>query len=435
MNGRQVVRATLAVFSAVAASAASAQAPEAEATVSGGDTAWIITASALVLFMTLPGLALFYGGLVRQKNFLSVLMHCFAITAVASILWIGIGYSLAFAPGNGWIGDLGQVGLGGLADVRTATAVPESVFALFQLTFAVITPALFIGAFVERVRFGWLLAFSAAWLLVVYAPVAHWLWGGGWLAQMGALDFAGGIVVHTTAGVTALLTAIMVGKRHGFPQHLMLPHSPALTLAGAGMLWVGWFGFNGGSALGANAAAGNAILATHCGASAAALFWIILERFKVGKPTTIGIATGAIAGLATVTPAAGFIGVGGALFLGALGSLICFYAVQLIRFRLHIDDSLDVFAVHGVGGITGSLMVAVLMSEAFGGAGYADGATMASQLGIQAMAVLVVALWSAAATAILGYGISLILPMRVSAEEERDGLDLSSHGERAWDMD
>lgn len=435
MNGRQVVRATLAAFSAAAASAASAQAPEVAATVSGGDTAWIITASALVLFMTLPGLALFYGGLVRQKNFLSVLMHCFAITAMASILWIGIGYSLAFAPGNGLIGDLGQIGLGGLADVRSATAVPESVFALFQLTFAIITPALFIGAFVERVRFGWLMAFSAAWLLVVYAPVAHWLWGGGWLAKMGALDFAGGIVVHTTAGVTALLTAVMVGKRHGFPQHLMLPHSPALTLAGAGMLWVGWFGFNGGSALGANAAAGNAILATHCGASAAALVWIILERFKVGKPTTIGIATGAIAGLATVTPAAGFIGVGGALFLGALGSMICFYAVQLIRFRLHIDDSLDVFAVHGVGGITGSLMVAVLMSEAFGGAGYADGATMASQLGIQAMAVLVVALWSAAATAILGYGISLILPMRVSAEEERDGLDLSSHGERAWDMD
>lgn len=429
MKLRRAVTAGLALF---AASGASAAVPD---TINGGDTAWIITASALVLFMTLPGLALFYGGLVRQKNFLSVLMHCFAITAVASILWIGIGYSLAFAPGNGIIGSISNIGLGGLAAVRSATAVPESVFALFQLTFAIITPALFIGAFVERVRFGWLLAFSGAWLLLVYVPVAHWLWGGGWLAQMGALDFAGGIVVHTTAGVTALLTAIMVGKRHGFPQHLMLPHSPALTLAGAGMLWVGWFGFNGGSALGANAAAGNAILATHCGASAAALVWIILERFKVGKPTTIGIATGAIAGLATVTPAAGFIGVGGALFLGALGSLICFYAVQLIRFRLHIDDSLDVFAVHGVGGITGSLMVAVLMSESLGGVGYADGMTMASQLGMQAMAVLVVALWSAAATGLIGYGISMILPMRVSPEEERDGLDLASHGERAWDMD
>ena len=429
MKLRRAVTAGLALF---AASGASAAVPD---TINGGDTAWIITASALVLFMTLPGLALFYGGLVRQKNFLSVLMHCFAITAVASILWIGIGYSLAFAPGNGIIGSISNIGLGGLAAVRSATAVPESVFALFQLTFAIITPALFIGAFVERVRFGWLLAFSGAWLLLVYVPVAHWLWGGGWLSQMGALDFAGGIVVHTTAGVTALLTAIMVGKRHGFPQHLMLPHSPALTLAGAGMLWVGWFGFNGGSALGANAAAGNAILATHCGASAAALVWIILERFKVGKPTTIGIATGAIAGLATVTPAAGFIGVGGALFLGALGSLICFYAVQLIRFRLHIDDSLDVFAVHGVGGITGSLMVAVLMSESLGGVGYANGATMLSQLGVQALAVLVVALWSAAATAVIGYAVSMVLPMRVSAEEERDGLDLASHGERAWDMD
>lgn len=429
MKLRRAVTAGLALF---ATSGASAAVPD---TINGGDTAWIITASALVLFMTLPGLALFYGGLVRQKNFLSVLMHCFAITAVASILWIGIGYSLAFAPGNGIIGSISNIGLGGLAAVRSATAVPESVFALFQLTFAIITPALFIGAFVERVRFGWLLAFSGTWLLLVYVPVAHWLWGGGWLSQMGALDFAGGIVVHTTAGVTALLTAIMVGKRHGFPQHLMLPHSPALTLAGAGMLWVGWFGFNGGSALGANAAAGNAILATHCGASAAALVWIILERFKVGKPTTIGIATGAIAGLATVTPAAGFIGVGGALFLGALGSLICFYAVQLIRFRLHIDDSLDVFAVHGVGGITGSLMVAVLMSESLGGVGYTNGATMLSQLGVQALAVLVVALWSAAATAVIGYAVSMVLPMRVSAEEERDGLDLASHGERAWDMD
>lgn len=435
MNIAQRARNAVAIVVAASSSAAIAQPAVSETSVNAGDTAWILTASALVLFMTLPGLALFYGGLVRQKNFLSVLMHCFAITAVASILWIGVGYSLAFAPGNGFIGTIGQIGLSGLADVRTATAVPESVYALFQLTFAVITPALFIGAFVERVRFGWLMAFSAGWVLLVYVPVAHWLWGGGWLATMGALDFAGGIVVHTTAGITALLTAVMVGKRHGFPQHLMLPHSPALTLAGAGMLWVGWFGFNGGSALGANAAAGNAILATHCGASAAALVWIILERFKVGKPTTIGIATGAIAGLATVTPAAGFIGVGGALFLGALGSLVCFYAVQLIRFRLHIDDSLDVFAVHGVGGITGSLMLAVLMSEALGGTGYADGVTMASQLGTQALAVAVVALWSAGATAILGYAISLILPMRVSSEEERDGLDLASHGERAWDMD
>ena len=400
-----------------------------------GNTAWVITASALVLFMTLPGLALFYGGLVRQKNFLSILMQCFGITALASLLWVAIGYSIAFAPGNGFSGGLENLWLAKLADVRSGTSVPENVFALFQMTFAIITPALFIGAFVERVRFMWLMAFSGLWLLVVYAPVTHWVWGGGWLATLGAVDFAGGIVVHTTAGITALVTAIMVGRRNGFPQHLMLPHSPVLTLAGAGMLWVGWFGFNGGSALGANASAGSAILATHMGASAAALVWIMLERIKVGKPTSIGIATGAIAGLATVTPAAGFISAPAAIALGALGSLICFYAVHLIRFRLKIDDSLDVFAVHGVGGITGSLLVAVLMSPTFGGAGYADGMAMGSQLGAQALAILVVALWSALASVMLGYGLSRIWSMRVNAEDERDGLDLASHGERAWDMD
>ena len=400
-----------------------------------GDTAWILTASALVLFMTLPGLALFYGGLVRAKNFLSVLMQCFAIAAIASILWIGIGYSLAFGENNGWIGSTAHLWLNAMGTVRPDTTIPETAFALFQMTFAVITPALMIGAVVERVRFGWLMAFCALWVLLVYVPVTHWLWGGGWLAAMGAVDFAGGIVVHTTAGISALVMAIMVGRRSGFPQHLMLPHSPALTLAGAGMLWVGWFGFNGGSALGASDDAASAILATHIGASTAALVWILAERIKVGKPTTIGIATGAIAGLATVTPAAGYIGVGAAVILGAIGSLACFWAVHLIRFRFRIDDSLDVFAVHGVGGMIGSLLVAAFMSVDFGGTGLADGVSIGGQLGTQALAIAAVAAWSALVTLIAGYGLSLALPMRVNAEAEREGLDIASHGERAWDMD
>ena len=401
-----------------------------------GDTAWLLTASALVLFMTLPGLALFYGGLVRSKNFLSVLMHCFAIAGMASLIWIAVGYSLAFSDGNGgWIGGPLNLWLNNMATVREDTTIPETAFALFQMTFAIITPALIVGALVERVRFGWLMAFTGLWVLFVYVPVTHWMWGGGWLAVMGAVDFAGGIVVHTTAGVSALVAAIMVGKRRGWPGHLMLPHSPALTLAGAGMLWVGWFGFNGGSALGASDDAASAILATHVAACAAALVWIIVERIKVGKSTTIGIATGAIAGLATVTPAAGFIGIGPAIIMGVVGSLACFYAVQIIRFRFKIDDSLDVFAVHGVGGILGSLMVAVFMSPDLGGTGYAEGVTMGGQLLTQAIAIGAVAAWSGIATLIAGYAVSLVLPMRVTPDEEREGLDIASHGERAWDMD
>jgi ammonium transporter, Amt family len=400
-----------------------------------GDTAWILTASALVLFMTLPGLALFYGGLVRAKNFLSVLMHCFAIAGVASLIWIAVGYSLAFSDNNGWIGGYDNFWLNAMGTIRADTTIPETAFALFQMTFAIITPALIVGALVERVRFGWLMAFSALWVLLVYVPVAHWMWGGGWLSELGALDFAGGIVVHTTAGVSALVAAIMLGKRAGWPTHLMLPHSPALTLAGAGMLWVGWFGFNGGSALGASDDAASAVLATHVAASAAALVWIIIERIKVGKSTTIGIATGAIAGLATVTPAAGFISMGSALIMGVVGSIACFWAVQVIRNRFKIDDSLDVFAVHGVGGILGSLLLAVFMSVDFGGTGYAEGVGMVDQLTSQLVAITVVAGWSAIATLIIGLAISFILPMRVSADEEREGLDIASHGERAWDMD
>ena len=402
-----------------------------------GDTAWVLTATALVLMMTLPGLALFYGGLVRSKNFLSVLIQCGAITATVSVLWIVIGYSLAFAPSeSGLIGGISSIMFANLDSVREGQSIGEAVFALFQMTFAIITPALIVGAWVERARFGWVVAFCALWSLLVYVPVAYWVWGGGWLFEMGAIDFAGGIVVHTTAGVSALVVAVMLGKRIGFPKTLMLPHSPALTVTGAGLLWVGWFGFNGGSALTASDfGAGTAIINTHFAASAAALVWLLLEKIKVGKATAVGFATGAIAGLATITPAAGVVGPMGALILGILAGVVCFYAVGLVKHTLGIDDSLDVFAVHGVGGIMGSILLAVLASSTFDGQGYAEGMTMMSQLWVQLQAVGVVAVWSAVVTLIVGYMVSMVIPMRVSEDAERDGLDIASHGERAWDMD
>ncbi len=400
-----------------------------------GDTAWVLTCSALVLFMTLPGLALFYGGLVRARNLLSVMMHCFAIAGIASLLWGLVGYSIAFAPGNGWTGSALNLGLANLVLLRDGMTISESAFVLFQMTFAIITPALMVGAFVERVRFAWVVPFAALWSLIVYAPVAHWVWGNGWLAELGTLDFAGGIVVHTTAGVSSLVIALLIGRRAGFPHTLILPHSPALTMIGAGMLWVGWFGFNGGSALGAGDSAASAILNTHFAAAAAALAWIAAERVKLGKPTTVGIATGAIAGLATITPAAGMVGPLGAMAIGLSGGLICFGAVILIRQRMKIDDSLDVFAVHGVGGILGSLLLAPFASAALGGAGYDEGMSAMSQFVAQAVGVGAVALWSAVATLALSLIVSAFAPMRVSEEAEREGLDLSSHGERAWEFD
>lgn len=402
-----------------------------------GDSAWILTASALVLMMTLPGLALFYGGLVRAKNFLSVLVQCGAIAAIASVIWITVGYSLAFSVnGNSVIGSPDNFMLNGLLDsVREDQSIGELSFALFQMTFAVITPALIVGAWVERARFGWVVAFSALWSLLIYVPVTRWVWGGGFLAEQGVIDFAGGIVVHTTAGISALVVALMLGKRIGFPKTLMLPHSPALTVAGAGLLWVGWFGFNGGSALAADDAAASAIINTHVAASVAALVWLLIERIKVGKSTAVGFATGAIAGLATITPAAGTVGPGGAVIIGALAGIVCFWFVGLIKGTLKIDDSLDVFAVHGVGGMLGSLLLAVFASESFGGVGYAEGAGMASQLWVQLKGVAIVAVYSAVVTLVIGYMVSMILPMRVSEDQERDGLDIASHGERAWDLD
>lgn len=402
-----------------------------------GDTAWILTSSALVLLMTLPGLSLFYGGLVRAKNFLSVMLQCGAIAAAASLLWIVVGYTLAFGEaGAGWLGAGNAWMLINLGNVRSGYAISESTFALFQMCFAAITPALMVGAWVDRARFGWVMGFCALWSLIVYAPAAHWIWGGGWLAtKLGTLDFAGGIVVHTTAGISALVVALLLGKRQGFPKTLMLPHSPSLTMLGAGLLWVGWFGFNGGSAVAANDDAASAIINTHVAACAAALGWILIERFVVGKATSVGFATGAIAGLATVTPAAGMISPGAALLFGAVAAGICFPMIQLVKQKLEIDDSLDVFAVHGVGGMTGSILLAVFLSPDLGGTGYAEGMTMLSQLGGQLVGVGVVAVWSVIASVVIALAVSLLVPMRVSEDEEREGLDISSHGERAWEMD
>jgi ammonium transporter, Amt family len=402
-----------------------------------GDTAWVLTSTALVLLMTLPGLALFYGGLVRSKNFLSVLIQCGAITAIVSVLWVMVGYSLAFSTESGKvIGSAQNFMFSNLLVMRDDQSISQTVFAMFQMTFAIITPALIVGAWVERARFGWVVAFSALWSLIVYVPVARWVWGNGFLADQGVIDFAGGIVVHTTAGVSALVVALMLGKRIGFPKTLMLPHSPALTVAGAGLLWVGWFGFNGGSALTASdESAVSAIVVTHISASVAALAWMLIERIKVGKSTAVGFATGAVAGLATITPAAGVVGPGGAMVIGLAAAIVCFFAVGMVKGTLKIDDTLDVFAVHGVGGILGSLLLAIFASKDLGGAGYNEGVTMASQLWVQLKAVAIVATWSAVATVIIGYMVSMVIPMRVSEDVERDGLDLASHGERAWDMD
>jgi ammonium transporter, Amt family len=403
------------------------------AAIDTGATAWVLVASALVLFMTLPGLALFYGGLVRARNLLSVLMHCFAICCVVSLLWAIFGYSLAFGVGGALIGPLNKAFLLHLGDKALPGNLPEVVFVLFQMTFAVITPALIIGAFAERVRFSFVLLFTIGWLVIVYLPVAHWVWGGGWAAQHGVIDFAGGIVVHTTAGVSALMAAILVGPRAGFPRNLLPPHSPGMTMAGAGMLWVGWFGFNGGSALAADASAGMAVLATHFAASAAALTWMAVEWLRAGKPTSVGLVTGAVAGLATITPASGFVGPMGAIAIGVAGGAVCFFATTFVKQRLQIDDSLDVFAVHGVGGMLGSLLVALFAAPALGGVGYAAGMTLPRQLGAQAIAVAVTALWSALVTAGLIKLIGAVAGVRVKAEDEYEGLDLAAHGERAYD--
>jgi ammonium transporter, Amt family len=401
-----------------------------------GDTAWILTATALVLLMTLPGLGLFYGGLVRAKNFLSVLIQVGAVAGIASVLWIVVGYTLAFGhTTGGWLGDGSKWMLIDLDNLRDGLTLPESTFAAFQMTFAAITPALMVGAWVDRARFGWVVAFTAIWGLLVYAPVAHWVWGGGWMGDLGVLDFAGGLVVHTTAGASALVVALLLGKRQGFPGSTLLPHAPGMTMLGAMLLWVGWFGFNGGSALTATDDASMAIINTHVAAATAALVWALVEKIAFGKATTVGFATGAIAGLATVTPAAGFISPGAAILLGALAAVVCYYAIQLVKNKLAIDDSLDVFAVHGVGGMLGSLLLGVFLSADLGGTGYADGMTMAGMVGVQALGIAVTAVFSAIVTALIAIGVSLFIPMRVTEDEEVQGLDQTSHGEHSWQLD
>ncbi len=400
-----------------------------------GDTAWMLTATALVLFMTVPGLALFYGGLVRSKNALSIIMQCFAITAIVSVLWAAYGYTLTFGTGGAapaLIGGFGKSWLNGIGRESVSGRVPEYLFVMFQMTFAIITPALVIGAFAERIRFSAVLWFSALWLLLVYVPVAHWVWGGGWLARLGVMDFAGGIVVHVNAGVAALVCALTVGRRRGFPQVPMLPHNLPLTAAGAGMLWVGWYGFNAGSALLANGSASMALLATHLAAASGALVWMILEWGRFEKPSTLGILTGMVAGLGTITPASGFVSPGGALALGCIAGAVCFFATQWFKRYLHIDDSLDVASVHGVGGVIGSLLVGVLGSTALGGAGFPMHSSIGSQLLIQAIGVVCVGGWCAIVTWILLRLLDATLGLRVTDEQETEGLDLASHGERGY---
>jgi Amt family ammonium transporter len=405
------------------------------ADVNNGDTAWILTSTALVLFMTLPGLALFYAGLVNSKNVVSVLMQHFAVACVVSIIWVTLGYSLAFSSGNAWIGDLSNVFMKSIDLDSISGTIPESLFATFQMTFAIITPALIIGAFVERIKFSAMLIFISLWMLIVYVPVTHWVWGGGILSSWGTMDFAGGIVVHATAGTAALITALTLGKRRGFPKSITPPHSPILTMIGAAMLWVGWFGFNAGSALGANGGAGMAMLVTHISASMAALVWMFIEWKRFGKPSLIGVVTGMVAGLATVTPASGYIGIPGGLILGFSGGLLCYLAVDYIRGKLLIDDSLDVFAVHGVGGILGTLLVAFLATSTFSGLGLPEGQTAMSQFVVQIKAVILTVIWTSIFTYLILKVTSLIVPLRVDEQEEIEGLDLRSHGEKGYHSD
>ena len=402
-----------------------------------GDAAWLLTATALVLFMTIPGLSLFYGGLVRSKNVLSVLMQCFAITCMVSILWLCYAYSLAFSDGGGLnnlIGGLEKGFLQGVDRNSLRGSIPESVFIMFQLTFAIITPALVVGAFAERIKFSAMLWFSGLWLTLVYLPVCHWVWGGGWLAELGVLDFAGGLVVHLTAGVSAIVAAMVMGRRKGFPDTPMPPHNLTMTVSGAGMLWVGWFGFNAGSAVAANTDAGMAMLVTHISAAAASLVWMFLEWVRYGKPSVLGIVTGMVAGLGSVTPASGFIGPLGGLVIGVSAGVICFTATNFIKRTLKIDDSLDVFPVHGVGGILGTLFAGALVVSAFGGVGLADGMTLGEQMEVQIIGVICVFLWAAVVSFIILKVLDQVLGLRVSEEEETQGLDQTQHEETGYNL-
>ncbi len=408
----------------------------ADGELNAANTSWILTSTALVLLMTLPGLALFYGGLVRSKNVLSILMQCFAIAGISSILWLVVGYSLAFGEGGPWIGDFSKVMLSGIGRDAVAGDIPEPLFMLFQMTFAIITPALIIGGYAERMKFSAMVIFSAAWLLLVYVPVTHWVWGGGWLQEMGLYDFAGGTVVHITAGVAALVSALMLGQRKGFGTKAMMPHNMTMTVAGAGMLWVGWFGFNGGSALAANGDAAMAMLVTHISAATAAITWMVIEWVKYGRPSALGIVTGMVAGLGTITPASGFVGPGGALVIGVLAGSVCFVATLYLKQKLKIDDSLDVFPVHGVGGIMGTMLAGVFAATSLGvfsGYGFAEGIqSMAGQLKVQFIGVAATIVFTAVVTYALLKIIDLVIGLRVSEEQEVEGLDIALHEERGY---
>ena len=394
-----------------------------------GNTAWILTSTALVLFMTLPGLALFYGGLVKSKNILSVLMQCIAVACLASIIWLAVGYSLAFADGSQWVGGLQKSFLSGVERSSLSGDIPESLFFMFQMTFAIITPALMVGAYVERIKFSAVLLFSGLWLIVVYAPVTHWIWGGGWLAEMGILDYAGGLVVHLTAGISALVLAASLGPRKGFPDQVDPPHNPALVMIGASMLWVGWFGFNAGSALAANEDAGMAMLVTHVSAATASLVWMFIDWLKFGKPTLVGLVTGTIAGLASITPASGFVGPMGAIIIGGSAGIICYVLVSFVKNTLGVDDSLDVFAVHGAGGVLGILLVSFLTDSNIGGIGYSEGMNASSQLNVQLIGIGSVFAWSIVASLIIIVIVKALTGLRVEDSYEEEGLDISSHGE------
>lgn len=402
--------------------------------INSGDTAWMLTASALVLLMTLPGLSLFYGGLVRSRNVLSILMQCFTIACVMSLLWFVVGYSLAFSGDGKFIGNLDKAFLNGVTFDSVSGTIPESVFVVFQMTFIMITPALFVGGFAERVNFSAMFIYSILWSLLVYIPICHWVWGGGWLGQMGLLDFAGGTVVHITAGVSALVAAIVLGSRNGFPEKAMPPHNLGFTVAGAGLLWFGWFGFNGGSQLAADGGAGMAILVTHLSAAAGSVAWMTIEWIRYGKPSVLGIVTGMVAGLGTITPASGFVGPIGGVLIGLSAGVICYFATQAIKSKFKIDDSLDVFPVHGVGGILGTLLAAVFIGSQWGGAGYSDGMDLTSQMWVQMIGVVSTVVYTAVVSYILLKLISIFVPLRIDADGEQQGLDLVQHGETGYNL-
>ena len=433
---RNLQRLSLLFIATLAATQASAQ------ELNPADTAWILTATALVLFMTIPGLSLFYSGLVRAKNVLSVLMQCFALTCLMSLLWFAIGYTIAFGSDGveqgPFIGDFGNVFFAAMSMDSLTGSIPSTLFAIFQMTFAIITPALIVGGFAERMRFSAMLLFSAIWLLVVYAPICHWVWGGGWLGSMGLQDFAGGTVVHITAAVAALVAAMMMGPRRGFGTVAMPPHNLTLTVAGAGMLWVGWFGFNAGSAVAADNSAAMAMLVTHLSASAGSLAWMAMEWIRHCKPSVLGIVTGMVAGLGTITPASGSVGPAAAVVIGLSAGVICYFATNWIKNTLKIDDSLDVFPVHGVGGILGTLLAGVFCSTQLGifsGNGFSDGIdSIAGQLTVQATGVVATFAYTAVVTWVILKVVDVVVGLRVDADEETQGLDLVLHDERGYDL-